>query len=57
MAVPCWPMPDIANAHTVRMIDQALLSIANTGPTIQAGEIARLLRPFERLIGETSQPP
>src|SRR5262249_17856530 len=36
---------------------QARLSTANTGPTIQAGEVTRLLRPFERLTGERASHP
>jgi signal transduction histidine kinase len=35
--------------HTGTSADQAMMLIANSGPPIDAGEISRLLRPFERL--------
>jgi signal transduction histidine kinase len=34
----------------------ALLSVANTGPLIPAGELARLFRPFEQLVPRPSGP-
>jgi signal transduction histidine kinase len=37
--------------------DHVRLTIANTGPVIEAGEIDRLLRPFERLTGERASHP